>query len=367
MWNKKKVVSVLAGFMLLTGITAQEVEACSGITLTAENGAVVYGRTMEWGTFDLDSRLNLIPRGHKFVGRTPEGLNGKEWKGKYGFVAFDAVGKELYFDGMNEEGLTMGTFYHPGYAEYQKYDKKNRSNSMQPTDLGAYILSNAKNIEEVKKIVMEVDVVEVVEDVLGFVPPVHYIVTDKSGKGIVIEFTKGKTTIHDNPLGIFTNAPNFDWHMTNLNNYLFLREGAIPNVELTDDVVLRATGGGSGMLGLPGDFTPVSRFVRLAAFSQTARTTEDGLDASKELFRILDNFNVPATASEGDNGNGKTEILSGTQWTTAWDTKEMKLYYHTQYDRRTKVLDLGAINFKTAEFKQFPIDNKEDDIKEVSF
>ena len=101
------------------------------------------------------------------------------------------------------------------------------------------------------------------------------------------------------------------------------------------------------MIGLPGDFTPVSRFVRAVAFSHTARPTTGGFDTVRETFRILDNFNVPLSAAEGDeDGIGLDDLLySATQYTTAADLKNKVFYYHTQYDRTPVMVDLNRVDF----------------------
>jgi len=77
--------------------------ACTGITLKAKDGAVVYGRTLEWGAFDLKSRVLIIPRGHEFTGSMPDGRPGLKWKAKYGVVAIDALEKDMIADGLNEK------------------------------------------------------------------------------------------------------------------------------------------------------------------------------------------------------------------------------------------------------------------------
>jgi choloylglycine hydrolase len=81
-------VAVCALALLCTLTSAS---ACTGIRLIAEDGSTVYGRSMEWGTFDLHSRIAIIPSGYSFRGLTPDGYNGKEWKAKYGVVGLDMI------------------------------------------------------------------------------------------------------------------------------------------------------------------------------------------------------------------------------------------------------------------------------------
>ena len=156
---------------------------------------------------------------------------------------------------------------------------------MAPTDVGQYLLTTCATVDQVRAAMAKIRVVAVVEPALGFAAPVHFIVTEPSGKAIVIEYLKGEMKIFDAPLGVITNAPSYDWHETNLRNYINLSPVALPGKKL-QDLNFKPLGGGSGMIGLPGDFTPPSRFVRAVAFSQTARPTATGEETIYEVFRI---------------------------------------------------------------------------------
>ena len=127
-------------------------------------------------------------------------------------------------------------------------------------------------------------------------------------------------------------------------------------------------GGGSGMIGLPGDNTPPSRFVRAVAFSRTARLTPTGQETIYELFRILDNFNLPLGSAEGE-GEAETKAMrSSTIWTTIYDTKNLALYYHTQHNRRVRKVDVSKIDFGSLrEQMLIPLDKvKSQDIEDVT-
>ena len=366
MFSFRHAMLIVAALFMI-GWASHESRACTGITLKAKDGAVVYGRTMEWGSFDLNSRLVIIPRGYKFTGHTPDQNRGMTWNAKFGVVGLDAVLKDMIVDGMNEKGLTVGLFYHPGFAEYQKYDPPRAADSMSPTDVGQYLLSLCATVDEVRMAMTRICVVPVVEPALGFSPPVHYLVTEPSGKAIVIEFLKGEMKIFDAPLGVITNAPSYDWHETHLRNFVNLSPVAIPDKKI-GDLDFKPLGGGSGMIGLPGDFTPPSRFVRAVAFSKTARSTLTGDDTVYELFRILDNFNVPLGAAEG-SGDAKTQgMRSATIWTTGYDTKNLIMYYHTQHNRRVRKVEFGKIDFaKGTELVHMPLDRqKKQDFEDVT-
>jgi choloylglycine hydrolase len=346
------------------------VNACTGIRLSSSDKGIVYGRTMEWGAFDLHSRVTIIPRGHEFVGLTPDGKTGKKWKAKYGVVGLDLLEKATLADGMNEKGLTAGLFYHPGFAKYPEYDPVKADMSITAIDVVHFILTQFATIDEVREGMSKVRVVPVVEESLGIPVDAHFMVTAPQGKAIVIEFIDGEMKIFENPLGIITNSPTFDWHMTNLRNYVNLSAVAIPDKKI-EDLDFAALGGGSGMIGLPGDFTPPSRFVRATAFSQTARPTETSGETVYELFRILDNFNVGVGSAEGSDGShgDADKLRSATLWTTAWDTKNLILYYHTQHNRRVRKIDLASMDFSAIgnSIIYIPLDQKKkQDVEDIT-
>src|ERR1700730_14963211 len=200
--------------------------------------------------------------------RPPTGQPGKRWPSKYATLGANALGMPVIIDGLNERGLATGLFYFPTTAKYQAYSPSDADKAIAPWELGSYILENFATVDEVRANVPNIVVPDVVLEAWKFVPPVHYVVHDAAGKGIVIEYVEGRLSIYDNPLGVMSNSPTFDWHMTNLRNYVNFSLTDLPPVQL-GGVKLLPFGQGSGMLGLPGDFTPPSRFVRVAAFSQS--------------------------------------------------------------------------------------------------
>ncbi len=363
--NRRVIFAILAQAAVFCA--GYRLSACTGITLRAKDGSVVFGRTLEWGSFDLKSRLVIVPRGYKFSATTSDGTPGMVWHGRYGVVGIDAVEKDMVVDGMNEKGLVVGVFYHPGFAEYQSNDPAHSSVTMGPTDLGQYLLSTCATVNEIRAAIKQIRVVAVIEPALGIPAPVHLIATEPGGKAVVIEFLKGEIKMFDAPLGVITNAPSYDWHETNLRNYVNLSPVALPGRKI-EDLDFKPLGGGSGMIGLPGDFTPPSRFVRAVAFSKTARPTQTGDETVYELFRILDNFNVPVGAAEG-TGEAKTHgMRSATIWTTAYDTKNLIMYYHTQHNRRVRKIELARVDFeKSREIIRRPLDKeKKQDIEDVT-
>lgn len=297
----------------------------------------------------------------------PNGEVGFAWKGIHGTIGLNGLNRNLLVDGMNEKGLSVNVFYHPGYAEYAKFDPGKAATSISSLDVCQYLLTTCATVEQVKKAISNVTVVGVLEPSIGISPPIHLMVTEPGGQACVIEFIKGEVKFHAAPLGVITNSPTYDWHITNLRNYLNLSPVALPDRKI-EEMDFKPLGGGSGMIGLPGDFTPPSRFVRAVAFTQTARPTDTGRETMYEAFRILDNFNVPLGAAEGDGDAMTKGMRSSTLWTTAYDTKNLVMHYHTMNNRRVRQVDLKEIDFDAAkELVSLPLDkSKAQDIEDVT-
>ena len=250
--------------------------ACTGITIKPKDGSIIFARTLEFAV-DLKSNIIVVPRGKEYVGTTPGDKPGLSWKTKYGSVGANAFDLPVTVDGLNEKGLQVGLFYFPGFAKYQEIKAEDVGKALAPWELGMFLLGTCSDVKEAVAAAKDVLVGEVVQKDMGFVPGVHAIVTDASGKSVVLEYVGGELKVHANPLGVLTNSPTFDWHMTNLSNYVTMTSKNIEKIDLAGKEI-KGLGQGSGMLGLPGDFTPPSRFVRAVAFSKTALPVEKAKD-----------------------------------------------------------------------------------------
>ncbi|OPL16096.1 MAG: choloylglycine hydrolase [delta proteobacterium MLS_D] len=360
-------LTVAVTFFILFLFTATTY-ACTGVRLVGEDGTAVFGRTQEWGKFDLNAKVAVIARGTSFQGKTPEGKNGLRWDAKYGFVGTLLLDR-AFCTGLNERGLSAGFFYHEGFAEYADFDVKKADQSIAPSDVLSFILSSFSTLEEVREGLKQEHVVAVVDPALHKTVPMHLMITEPGGDCMVIEFKDGQAKFFDNPVGVIANNPTFDWHLTNLRNYGFLSQQPF-HAKKWGELEITPLAAGSGLLGLPGDFTSPSRFVRATVFSQTSRPTEGGLDTVQEVFRILDSFQLPASQSEGTNTGNEAKdssLPSGTQYTVVTDTKNLVMYYHTMFNRRIRKIDLKAIDFSTGTMRSIPLDEKrKQDIREVT-
>lgn len=325
--------------------------ACTGIALTAKDGSYIQARTIEWGDGYLSSEYVIAPRGQKQTSFTPSGMNGLEFETKYGVVGLSIVRKEFIAEGINEAGLSAGLFYFPHYGRYLPYDSTRNEQTLSDLQVVSWILARFSTVSELKAAIHEVRIVSL--DVEGATSTVHWRIGDASGEQVVLEFIDGVPHFYDNEVGVLTNSPGFPWQVTNLNNYVNLFPGSAPAQKL-GGVTVFPFGAGSGFLGIPGDVTPPSRFVRVAFYRATAPQLATASETVFQCFHILNNFDIPIGI---EHPKGKApDIPSATQWTTAVDLTNRRIYYKTAYNNTIRCIDLKPIDFARVAYQSHPLD-----------
>lgn len=313
--------------------------ACTGLMLKMKDGSMLRGRTVEFGVA-IDNSIAAVPRGYQFVGQAPNG-EGLKYVSKYAALGVIGYKDVKILDGLNEKGLSVGAFYFPGYAQYTTVTSKNQSKALSAGDFPNWVVTQFATVAEVRKAVEAGDVIITPTVLKGWgteAPPFHYVVYDKTGASIVIEPIDGKLVVHDNPLGVMSNSPTFDWHMTNLKNYISLNPRNAPAVKL-DGKVFTQFGQGSGLFGLPGDFTPPSRLVRAAIFSTTAIAPQSLDEGVTQTFHILNNFDIPVGAVREVSEDGIIHTDS-TIMTMVSDPNNLRYFYKTYDDQTIRMVEM---------------------------
>ena len=237
-------VSVIGIFFLAIIAFAPPLDACTSFRIKATDGSVIFVRTMEF-ELNLHSMVVVVPRNHKFVGTAPGGKSGMTWKTKYAFIGPNAVNENKFImDGMNEEGLSAALLYLPGFTKYQDVKPAEYGTTIAPEEFCTWILSRFATVEEVKSNIDKVRVAAV-KNKLGFVSALHYVVHDPNGNCLVVEYLRGGVKLYDNPLGVMTNSPPLDWHLTNLRSYVNLKPLNVSRQDL-GSLPLYPIGQGSG-------------------------------------------------------------------------------------------------------------------------
>ncbi|MCH5372798.1 MAG: linear amide C-N hydrolase, partial [Planctomycetes bacterium] len=198
--------TILIAAVLLGAVSAQA-QACTGISLATTAGDHVQARTIEWGQFDLKSRLIISPRGHGYTATLPDGKDGLSWQSRLGFVGISVSEDRFIGEGMNEVGLTAGLFYFKGYGSLAVYDPSDTANNIADMDFVRWTLSQFSTVDEVRSALNTIKIVPVYIDENGVPSPTaHWRVTDRDGNSIVIEIIdNGRVTVHNNTVGVLTN------------------------------------------------------------------------------------------------------------------------------------------------------------------
>lgn len=342
----------LSALLLATlGLTAQvPVNACTGITLKSKDGATIAARTIEWAESVMNNMYVVVPRNQELQSLTPDGMNGVKFKTKHGFIGLAVEQKEFMVEGINEKGLSAGLFYFPNYGKYQSYDASQKDKCLSDFQLVSYVLGECSTVDEVKEALSKVRIINI--DPRS--STVHWRFTEPSGRQIILEIVNEKMNFYENPLGVLTNSPELHWHWTNLNNYINLQPGTLPERDF-GPLKMKSLGHGSGLLGLPGDFTSPSRFVRAAFFQLTAPQQPTAQESVFQAFHILNNFDIP-TGSELPYGKASADMPSATQFTVASDTHHRMIYYRTMYNSNLRCIDLKTIDFNKVKYHSKPLD-----------
>jgi len=323
---------------------------CTAISVRSKEGLIA-GRTMEFG-FDLNFTTIFLPRQYEIVKNS--GTEGDKLTTQYAFMGSNFLDLNGVNDGINEHGLMGSINYFPGYASYQEKASGTKKYSLGPENLLSFILGNCKDIDEVKELIKDVELIESVQEALGFTLPLHYALFDKAGNAIVIEPQDKTLYIHDNPVGVMTNSPDFQWHLTNLRNYVNNSPVNSDSVTLRDTTFTKF-GQGTGLAGIPGDFTPPARFVRAAFFAGNMPEQETSAMAVNQAFHILNNFDLPL-GSTVDHNAPKESQCEITFYTAVMDSNTLEYYIKSHLELNIHRYRLTDFDFDSKEKIIHPLD-----------
>lgn len=224
-------------------------------------------------------------------------------------TAMTVNGYALYFDAMNDRGLAMAGLNFPDNAVY--YPEDRNKNNIAPFELIPYITGNFKSVEAVKEELKNINIVDRAFSNELPLSPLHWMIADRE-RSIVLETTKDGMKVYDNPADVLTNNPTFDIQIFNLNNYKRLSNSSREN-----DYSL-----GMGGLGLPGDLSSMSRFVRADFHLRNSH----GKLGVPHFFHLL--YSVAMPKGSVMTPEGAEEY---TQYSCCCDLENNK-YYYTTYD-----------------------------------
>lgn len=254
---------------------------CTALSIRSKNDKWFFGRNMDL-TYNFNQSVIIIPRNYKFQDK----VTGNIITNNRAIIGMGTVIDDhpAIADAMNENGLACAGLNFAGYAYFEKEIVKGKIN-IAPYDFIQWVLSNHDTVDEVKNEIKNIELVDVPINDKTPVPTLHWMIADKTGKSIVVEKTKNKFAVYDNTVGVMTNNPTFDWHLTNLNEYIKIKPNQ-PKETNWSNQELKALGVGAGTLGIPGDFASVSRFIRIAYIRNNMPNIEDNITAITQFSYV---------------------------------------------------------------------------------
>lgn len=302
---------------------------CSGFTWDTEDGKHLLGRTYDqFGNLE-GNRIAVVPRNYR-MRLGIDAADAAVCETQYAFTGMAVLGLDtpIMVDGINEKGLMGALLNFPAYADYgaQKGEKEFH---VHPGFFVTFLLGVCGNLEEVAATAEKVRLTE--ELIFGHTMSVHYIFSDASGQSLVIEPDQNGLTIRRDSIGVLTNSPGYEWHLTNLCNYMHVDNLPKGPRELDGRRIAVFGEKQGGSLGLPGDYTSPSRFVRLAFIKHYAVKGKDEVDGVGRMFHAFAPVDIP----EGIIRAGEdTEDYEMTLCTTVMCSESRTYYFSVAGNRR---------------------------------
>ncbi len=292
---------------------------CTAISYKTRNH--YFGRNLDLD-YSLDENVIIMPRNFPFTYRyatLPER--------HFALIGAGIVrdGVPLFYDATNEKGLSMAGLSFTENAVYGKITKG--SENVAPFELIPWVLVQCENVKEAKALLEKTNIAQI--DFSKELPcaELHWMISDEK-ESLVLECTKEGTLLHPNPLGVLTNNPPFPMQMFNLNNYMCLTNQP-PVSTFCKSMPLRQYSNGMGAIGLPGDLSSSSRFVRAAFNKMNSVYLNSENKRVSQFFHLL--YSVYQTRGAVQLKNGAYEY---TVYTSCCNTKK-GIYYYTTYDNST--------------------------------
>lgn len=313
---------------------------CTAVTYKTKDH--YFGRNLDL-EFSYDERVTITPRNYPFHFR-----KGKDLKKHYAMIgmAFVAEGYPLYYEATNEKGVSMAGLNFPGNADY-KPEEPGKDN-IAPFEFIPWILGQCANMAEVKDRIQCLNLVNI--DFSRELPlsPLHWIISDRE-TSITVECVKEGMKIYDNPVGVLTNNPVFDMQMFNLNNYLHLSVEKPVN-RFSKELNLEPYSRGMGAMGLPGDLSSASRFVKAAFTKMNSVSGDLESESISQFFQILGS--VAQQRGCVHMGEGKYEI---TIYSSCCNTDKGIYYYTTYENSQITGIDMRKEDLEGTEVITYPL------------
>ncbi|WP_270657596.1 choloylglycine hydrolase, partial [Eubacterium callanderi] len=250
---------------------------CTAATYTTKDH--YFGRNLDL-EFSYNETVTVTPRNYPFQFRKVKAL-----ESHYAMIgmAFVVDNYPLYYDATNEKGLSMAGLNFPENADY-KQEAEGKDN-VTPFEFIPWILGQCSTIKEVKELLGRINLININFSEKLPLSPLHWMISDRN-ESITVESVKEGVKIYDNPVGILTNNPTFDIQIFNLNNYVNVTR-EVPENRFSSAIALDAYSRGMGGIGIPGDLSSSSRFVKAAFTKLNSVSGTSESESISQFFHIL--------------------------------------------------------------------------------
>lgn len=322
---------------------------CTSFSIQSKIGHNFFGRNLDLA-YNVNESPIIIPRNYEFEDK----VTGDRIRNKRAIIGMGTVidHHPSMIDAMNEDGLVCAGLNFEGFAYFEEKLVQGKTN-VTPYDFIPWTVSNFETINEVKAAISNLELVDVPLNDKTPVPTLHWMITDKAGESIVVEKTKEKLAVFNNPVGVMTNQPTFDWHLMNLNRYLYVTPKQPESVKWSD-MELNMRGVGAGTLGLPGDSHSISRFVKAAYARSHMPDIEDDLSAVTQCFHMLDYVKMvkAGVITEG--------LEEKTTYSACMDQENGILYYKNYGNNRINAVNMHSEELDKDELIILPYQTDQD-------
>ena len=293
-----------------------------------------FGRNLDF-EHRFEEKVAVTPRNYEFALKREE-----KFRTKYAMIGMTTVVENypLYAEATNEKGLSIAGLYFPENAFYAK-EKEGKIN-ITPFELIPWVLGKFSSIEELKNELYNINLIDIPFAENMPLTALHWMISDEKDC-IVLEQMKDGLKIYDNPIGVLTNNPPFPYHFTNMNNYMNLTPN-MPNNSFSNKIPLQTYGRGMGAIGLPGDNSPASRFIR-ASFNRLNSVSDTDEESSvSQFFHILDSVSLVKGSTITEEN--KCDI---TNYSCCINTTKGIYYYKTYYNNQITAVKMNEKNMNS--------------------
>lgn len=313
---------------------------CTAVTYKTKN--LYFGRTLD-NDFSYNEEITITPRNYSF--KFSNNIVRDCHCAIIG-MAHIAEGYPLYYDAVNEHGLCIAGLNFIGNAVYNNFT--NSKENIAQYELITYILTQCKNTQEANKLLERINIIGKDFNNDLKTAELHWIIADKY-KTITVEAVKDGIKIYDNPVGVLTNNPPFDEQIFSLNNYMGLSTKPPVNT-FSEKLNLKAYSRGMGAIGLPGDLSSQSRFIRASFVKMNSVSGDSEEDSVNQFFHILNSVEQQRGCCELENKKYETTIY------TSCCNADKGIYYYTTYgNHQISAVDMKKENLDGKDLIHYPI------------